>query len=466
MSKQRIAEKVEVTGIADKGKAVGRDAAGEVVFMTDAIPGDIVDVQLLRRKKGVWQGVPVHYHQQSVHRQEPVCRHFEDCGGCKWQHMNYTTQLHHKEQIVRDAMNRIAKMEITSFLPIIGAENTFHYRNKMEFSFSPRRWKTKQEVVSGKQLDEDVALGFHPPGFFDKVVDITECWLQDDKSNEIRNFVRAYALEKNLTFFDPREHHGFLRNLIIRNTTLNEWMLSLVFYYEDKDKRLALLEAVSKKFIELESIQYVINEKKNDSLFDQRFHVFRGKDHILESLNGLHFKIGPKSFFQTNAFQAKKLYDLAKSFCGFEGNEIVYDLYSGIGSIAMYIANRCRAVIGVEEIDEAVADAEVNAALNGLSNVHFYCGDVKEIWNDSVVRRHGHPDIVITDPPRGGMHDDVVQTICQLLPNKVVYISCNPATQARDIAKMSDRYSINKMQPVDMFPHTSHIENVTLLVRR
>lgn len=464
MGKQKVLAGVEVTGLAHKGQAIGKNKSGQVVFLTEAVPGDQVDVRLIRKKKGVWTGVPIHYHRYSPFRREPKCNHFHDCGGCKWQHFEYSEQLHHKEIIVRDAMQRIAKIDVKAFLPILGAPDPYFYRNKMEYSFSQLRWKTQAEIQSGRKLEPSPALGFHPPGFFDKVVDIENCWLQNAHADAIRNFVRTYALENDYSFFNPQTHEGFLRNLIIRNSSIGEWMVSLVFHHDDPPKIDSILAALTKEFDDLNSVQYVINTKKNDSIFDQDFQLYYGKDHIVENLGKLKFRIGPKSFFQTNSKQAERLYEIAKAFCNLTGKEILYDLYSGIGSIAMFVADQCKAVVGIEEIEAAVQDARVNADLNGQTNVSFYSGDVRQVLTDVLFQRHGHPDVIITDPPRGGMHENVVKHICQCRPSRVVYISCNPATQARDLAMMADHYTVDKIQPVDMFPHTSHIENVALLI--
>jgi len=466
MGKQKVLESVEVVGLAHKGLAIGKCNTGQVVFMSDAVPGDRVDVRLVRKKKGVWTGVPIHYHKYSPFRKDPKCKHFYDCGGCKWQHFEYSEQLLHKEIIVRDALQRIAKIDVKTFLPILGAPDPYFYRNKMEYSFSRLRWKTQAEIQTGRKLERAPALGFHPPGFFDKVVDIENCWLQNSHADAIRNFVRTYALENNYSFFNPQTHEGFLRNLIIRNSSIGEWMVSLVFHHDDPPKIDAILAGLANEFDDLNSVQYVINTKKNDSLFDQKFHLYHGKDHIVEKLGKLKFRIGPKSFFQTNSKQAERLYEIAKAYCNLTGEEVLYDLYSGIGSIAMFVADQCKAVIGIEEIEAAVQDAKINARLNELRNISFYCGDVRQVLADELFERHGHPDVIITDPPRGGMHENVVKHISKCHPLRVVYISCNPATQARDLAMMADQYTVDKIQPVDMFPHTSHIENVALLIRR
>ncbi len=466
MKRRKIWEGVTVTGLADRGKAVGRDPEGRVVFIEDAVPGDVLDVLLLRKKKGAWQGVPEAFISYSADRQAPACMHFEDCGGCKWQHLAYSAQLREKETIVRETMRRIAKVEPESFESILGADPIYHYRNKMEFSFSSDRWKTKAEIEKNEVLQGLGALGLHPPRFFNKVVQLEECWLQKEPSNAIRNFLGSYAQEHGLSYFDPLAHTGFLRNVIIRNTTLDQWMVIISFGHESKAQREALLDRLAQEFPEITSLQYVINQKKNDTLFDQDIISYRGADHLIEQLGHLRLKIRPKSFFQTNSVQAVKLYDIVADFCDLQGEERVYDLYTGTGSIALYLAAKAKTVVGVEEVEDAILDARENAQANDIRNAHFYVGDVRHVFDQPLIARHGSPDVVVVDPPRGGLHERVVQHLLATAPDRIVYVSCNPATQARDIALLKDQYEVLRMRPVDMFPHTSHIENVALLSRR
>ncbi|NND07598.1 MAG: 23S rRNA (uracil(1939)-C(5))-methyltransferase RlmD [Saprospiraceae bacterium] len=464
--KQPIWEEVTVTGIADKGMSVGRDKTGRVVFLQGGLPGDVVDVRILRKRKGIWQGVPEKMHRASPDRISAPCQHFLDCGGCKWQDLDYHAQLNQKEQVVRNAMSRIAKVDIGQFEEILGSEKIFQYRNKMEYSFSNQRWKTKEEIALNEEIQSDGALGLHPPRFFNKVVDIHECLLQEHLSNDIRNFVRTYALKYNLSYFDPMQHKGFLRNMIIRNTKDGQWMVVMSFHHEAKSEREALLNELVKKFPQITSLHYVINRKKNDTLFDQDIQCYHGQDHIVEEIGDLHYKIRPKSFFQTNPHQAEQLYDLTKDYCSLEGTETVYDLYTGTGSIALYVAKTCREVVGVEEVGDAIKDAQENAERNQISNAHFYVGDVKSVFSPALLQKHGSPDVLIADPPRGGMHGKVIENILEGEPHRIVYISCNPSTQARDIQLLSEKYQVAKMRPVDMFPHTSHIENVAQLIHR
>ncbi len=464
--RKKVVENVTMTGIADRGKAVGRDAEGQVYFVNGAVPGDVVDVLVLRKKKTFAQGIVKAFKSYSPDRIDPVCEHFGECGGCKWQNLIYEAQLKHKQQTVTDAMTRLAKLDENIIMPIIGCERQFQYRNKLEYSFSNKRWLTKDEIDSNDKIERGNAVGFHPPGAFDKVVDVKKCHLQDNLTNEMRNYIREYAIDNKLSFFDARENHGFLRNMIFRNNRKGEWMVTIVFGEENEEQRIALLDTLIEQFPLITSLHYVINLKANDSLFDQDIICFKGRDHLVESLGEVQFRIGPKSFFQTNTHQAEMLYKTALQFADLKGNEIVYDLYTGIGSIALYIANDCDHVVGIEEVSEAIADANKNKAFNGIDNATFYAGDVKDILDDEFSRRHGQPDLVITDPPRAGMHAKVVETLLQLQAPKIVYVSCNPSTQARDLSLLSEKYDVIKVQAVDMFPHTHHIESVALLVRR
>ncbi|RMG81356.1 MAG: 23S rRNA (uracil(1939)-C(5))-methyltransferase RlmD [Bacteroidetes bacterium] len=456
---------VEITGVADKGKGVGRNPEGRVVFVERAVPGDVVDVRVTKKKADYIEGYPTHYHKLSESRIAPFCEHFEVCGGCQYQNLAYETQIRHKEVVVRDALRRIAKVKPGEFLPIVPCDQTTYYRNKLEFAFSNKRWLTKEEIAAGTSNEADV-LGFHRPRAFDKIVDIRHCWLQPDPSNAIRLAIRDLAIEQGLDFFDIKENKGFMRHILIRLTTLGEVMLIVSFYEDDPKKINPLLDAMIARFPELTSVFYCINPKLNDYVLDLEMVLYHGKPFIEEQLGHVRFKIGPKSFFQTNSRQAKVLYDLVVDFAGLTGTENVYDLYTGIGSIALYVAQNCRQVVGIEEVEDAIKDAQNNAELNRIDNCVFYAGDVRNILTDAFAEKHGKPDLVITDPPRAGMHKDVVQMFLKLEAPKIVYVSCNPATQARDIHILNEKYDLVKIQPVDMFPHTYHIESVALLKLR
>jgi len=464
--RKKTLRNVTITGIADKGKGVGKTEDGRVVFVEEVAPGDVVDVLVLRKKKSVMQGIPLEYHQYSADRVEPFCEHFHVCGGCKWQHLSYKKQLAHKEKVVRDALQRIGKIEVQDFQPILGAADTTFYRNKMEFAFSNKRWLTKEEIATEGDIDRDHALGFHRPGQFDKIVDIEKCWLQPDPSNEIRNTVKAIAMEQGLSFFDNREKEGFLRSLLLRITDIGELMVLISFGEDDEAKRVTFLDAILQRFPQITTLVYCINTKVNDYLMDLAMVTYHGKGYIEEQLGHVRFKIGPKSFFQTNTRQGKNLYDIAVEFAGLQGNENVYDLYTGVGSIALYMAQHCRQVVGIEEIEAAIVDARENAKLNNIDNTVFYAGDVKDILTQEFVDKYGKPDVLITDPPRAGMHQAVVDMLLQLESPRIVYVSCNPATQARDLHLLAAKYDVLKARPVDMFPHTHHIENVALLELR
>ena len=460
--REKILENVEVTGIADKGKAVGRHE-GQVVFIEGAVPGDIVDIRVSKKRKGHYLGRVVKFHSKSPDRVDPVCSHFGVCGGCKWQHLSYEAQLKHKQITVENALSRIGGIDISGIRPILGSSETTYYRNKLEFSFSNKRWITEEEVASGVPIGLKNALGFHRPGAFDKIVDVEKCYLQPDPSNAIRNAVRDYAEEHELSFFDIRQQSGLLRQLYVRACTTGDVMVIVSFFYDDKAAISGLLDFLKTNFPELTSLMYVINDKKNDTIFDLEIQLWEGNPYLVEELGHVKFKIGPKSFFQTNSRQAKTLYDVIVDFAKLSGNELVYDLYTGIGSIACYVANNCKAVIGIEEIEAAIDDAKENAKLNGLSNTNFFAGDVRAILTGPFIEKHGRPDLVITDPPRAGMHKDVVEALIELKAPRIVYVSCNPATQARDLDLLKDLYKVEDIQPVDMFPHTHHIENVVSL---
>ncbi len=460
--KPRIFEQIAITGVADKGKAVGRNEEGIVIFVEKVIPGDVVDVLVKRKKAGYMHGMPVVFHKYSEDRVEAFCEHFGVCGGCKWQNVKYEAQLKHKEEVVRNALKRIGKVTPHIFLPILPAPEITYYRNKLEFSFSCKRWLTKEELDSGISNKEDV-LGFHVPGAYDKIVNVNECHLQPEPSNVLRNAIKSISIEQRLDFYNINAHEGMMRNVIVRTSSLGEIMLVFSFKKEEKGKIKKFLDSLLEQFPKITSLHYCINPKVNDFILDLEIITYYGKGYIEEKLGDTRFKIGPKSFFQTNTKQAKRLYDLIVDFAGFEGHENVYDLYTGTGSIALYISRYCRQVVGVEEIAAAIEDAKFNQTLNEIDNTVFYAGDVKDILTENFANQHGKPDIVITDPPRAGMHPKAVDILLKLAAPKIVYVSCNPATQARDIQLLQEKYELIKVQPVDMFPHTHHIENIALL---
>lgn len=461
--KKKLIENVTITGVADKGLAVGRDPEGVVYFVPDAVPGDVINLLRIKKKKGVYHGLVKEYLSYSSERQEAKCEHFGICGGCKWQHVQYENQLKYKHQRVLDAMQRIAKIDTSVVDPILGAEKQFLYRNKIEYSFSTKRWLTTEEIQSDRDIPSEPAIGFHRAGAFDKVVDINTCHLQDNLTNEIRNFLGEQAKIHDWEFYDARANKGFLRSIFLRNNEEGQWMINVVF----KEKRDGLykdvLDALKAKFPQITSLYYMINHKQNDSVFDlEAIHV-AGEKYLQITLDHVSFQIGPKSFFQTNTSQAKNLFKVISQFANLTGEENVYDLYCGIGSIGFYLSNKTKQLVGVEEIPEAIDDAALNAELNNIKNAKFYVGDVKDILDNSFAKKHGAPDLIITDPPRAGMHKDLVQTLLNLACPRIIYVSCNPSTQARDVLLLSEKYTVKKMQPVDMFPHTHHIENVALL---
>ncbi len=453
---------VPIHGIADRGKGVGRTTQGLTVFVEGAVPGDVVDVYVQKKKSGFAEGNVERIVSPSADRVDYFCQHFPVCGGCKWQNLDYAAQLRHKQKVVEDALQRIAKVDVGEFLPILGAPQTTFYRNKLEFGFANKRWLLPEEM-GDENLDAEHALGFHRAGYFDKIIDIQKCWLQPEPSNELRNTCRALALEQGLSFYDMRRHTGLLRNLMVRLTTTGELMLLVSFAQNDLDAIETYLDSILENFPQMTTLVYCINTKMNDSLFDQHMITYYGKGYVVEHLGDLKFKIGPKSFFQTNSIQGKNLYDVTARFAGLTGQENVYDLYTGTGSIALYLARYCRQVVGIEEIPEAIADAEENMRLNDITNAIFYAGDVKNVLSPEFALRHGRPDVVITDPPRAGMHETAVRFLLDLAAPRIVYVSCNPATQARDLNLLSEKYATLKVQPVDMFPHTHHIESVALL---
>ena len=460
-----LLEKVRITDIGAEGNAIAR-VDNLVVFVPMLIPGDIVDIRVIKKRKKYIEGKVVKFHEYSADRIEPRCSHFGVCGGCKWQHLPYHLQIKYKEKQVRDNLIRIGKIELPEINPIIGSSEEFMYRNKLEYTFSNKRWLTREEVESGSKFEKEDALGFHIPGLFDKVLDISECHLQPEPSNSIKNGVREYARRNNLQFFDLREQKGFLRNLVIRNSLEGKVMVIVVFFHEDVEKREGLLDFLASEFPQITSLMYVINFKRNDSLNDQNPILYKGDNYLVEEMDGLKFRIGPKSFYQTNTKQALELYRVAKDFAELSGKEIVYDLYTGTGTIANFIAGSVSKVVGIEYVDEAVKDAILNSGINNIRNTFFFAGDMKDVLSEQFLKNNGKPDVIITDPPRAGMHEDVVKTIVIAAPDKIVYVSCNPSTQARDILLLSEDYKVVRVQPVDMFPHTHHVENVVLLKRK
>ena len=463
--KKPFYENVKISDIGAEGKAIAK-VGDMVVFTKLAIPGDVVDLQVTKKRKRYQEAFIKEYKQLSDDRIEAFCEHFGTCGGCKWQMLPYQKQLYYKQKQVKDQLTRIGKVDLPEISPILGSEEETFYRNKLEFTFSNKRWLTYQEVEDGGEITKPNALGFHVPGLFDKVININKCWLQAEPSNRVRNFINKYASENQLEYFDIKEQKGFLRTLIIRTTSTGELMVILTFYHEDIEKREGILNALKNEFPEITSLLYVINNKGNDTITDQIVHVFSGRDYILEEMEGLKFKIGPKSFYQTNSEQAYELYKVAREFANLSGSEIVYDLYTGTGTIANFVSGNAKKVVGVEYVPEAIEDANVNASINGINNTSFFAGDMKDVLNPEFIKENGVPDVVITDPPRAGMHVDVVKTIIDMSPKRIVYVSCNPATQARDIAILDEFYQIEKIQPVDMFPHTHHVENVVLLTKK
>lgn len=455
-----LLENVHFFDAGSEGKAVGK-SDGKVVFVPFAMPGDIADVQVTKKRKGFMEGRVVRYHEKSGERREPFCEHFGTCGGCKWQHMPYSLQLKYKHKQVVDNMERIGHLKAEEVRPILGSEHEKYYRNKLEFSFSSRRWLTGPKPAG--ELPHTKGLGFHMPGMFDRILDIEHCYLQQDPSNAIRLSVRDYAIEQGFTFYDAREQHGLLRNMIIRNTGTGQWMVIVVFHQDDRDAIEMLLGHIRDSFPELDSIMYVINSKGNDSIGDLKVRKFHGKDFLIEEMEGLRFRIGPKSFFQTNTRQALTLYETARKFAALDGTQNVYDLYTGTGTIALFLAKHAKQITGVEYIEEAVEDARLNAEENAIINVNFLAGDLARVFDDEFVQTYGRPDVIITDPPRAGMHPRVIRQILKLLPQRIVYVSCNPATQARDMEMLSEAYDLKIIQPVDMFPQTHHVENVALM---
>ena len=457
-----ILENVKIEAVAAEGKSLAH-VDGTVVFVEFAVPGDIVNVKVTKKKKNYMEGFILEIVKPSEDRLQPFCEHFGICGGCRWQPLPYDMQLKAKQQQVWDQLVRIGHLEIPDISPILPSDKTKYYRNKLEFTFSNKRWIYNNEDPDSLTDEERLGLGFHVGKFFDKVLDIKHCSLQPEPSNEIRLFIREYAITHNLEFYNIRENTGFLRNLIVRNNQVGDVMLTVCFAYDDQDKIVPMLDAIAAEFPQIKSLHYVINEKLNDSISDLDCILYKGEDAIWETMGKLKFKIGPKSFYQTNSEQAYKLYSVAKEFAALTGNEVVYDLYTGTGTIAQFISDKASKVIGIEYVKEAIEDARINAEANGITNCTFFDGDMKDILTADFIKEHGKPEVMIIDPPRAGMHPDVVKVIMETAPERIVYVSCNPASQARDLAMMSPMYEITAVQPVDMFPHTMHVENVCAL---
>ena len=474
-----LLENITIEAVAAEGKCITR-VDDQVIFVPFCVPGDVVDLQVVKKKHKYCEAKVVRFIKKSDVRQEPMCEHFGICGGCKWQNLPYEEQIKAKQKQVEDQLTRIGKIELPEFRPIMGSVKTQEYRNKIEFGCSNKRWFTSEELAQLPQKEDDTttslkerhaqnAIGFHITGAFDKIYPIKKCWLMDDLCNEIRNFVFEYADSHDYTFYDLREQHGLLRNMMIRNSNTGEWMLVFQFHYDeegDEQRALELMQQVADKFPQITSLMYVDNQKGNDTINDLDLILFKGNDHIFELMEDLKFKVGPKSFYQTNTEQAYHLYCVAREFANLTGNELVYDLYTGTGTIANFVAHKAKKVIGIEYVPEAIEDAKVNSQVNNIENTLFYAGDMKDILTNDFIAQHGRPDVIITDPPRAGMHPDVVNVILNAAPNRIVYVSCNPATQARDLQLMDDHYKVAAVQPVDMFPHTPHVENVVLLEKR
>ena len=461
-----VFHQIPVLDAGAKGVSVAKAPDGKVIFIPNVVPGDVVDIQTFKKRKAYYEGKAVKFHELSEHRIEPICEHFGVCGGCKWQNMKYSQQLYYKQNEVKNHLQRIGKIELPEFESILGSEKQFFYRNKMEFSFSNSRWLTEKEIGSTEDLGNRNALGFHIPKMWDKILDINKCHLQEDPSNAIRNEIRSFANKNNLTFFNPREHSGLLRTFMIRTASTGEIMVLIQFFEDDKANRELILDYLYEKFPEITSLQYVVNSKPNDTIYDQNIILYKGRDYILEEMEGLKFSINAKSFYQTNSDQAYELYKITRDFAGLSGQETVYDLYTGTGTIAQFVSKKAKKVIGVESVPEAILDAKANAERNNITNCEFFVGDMKVVFNEAFIAQHGKPDVIITDPPRDGMHKDVIEQIMKIAPKKVVYVSCNSATQARDLALMDEKYKVTRVRPVDMFPQTHHVENVVLLELR
>lgn len=456
---------VEISGVAAEGKSIAR-VDELVVFIPFGAPGDVADVKLDKKKRSYAEGHIVELTKPSEIRVVPRCEHFTVCGGCRWQHLPYSYQLECKQRQVEDALTRIAKVDLPEISPILGSERIWEYRNKMEYTFSNKKWLTFEQLNSGEDFPDRDAAGFHIPGAFDKVLDINSCHLQDDFGNKLRLFIKDYGKRNGLSFYDLRSNCGLLRTLMIRIASTGQIMAVMVFGEDNMEAIDGVMSAVSEAFPEITSLMYVVNLKVNDTISDQEVILYKGESYIEEEMEGLRFRVGPKSFYQTNSLQAYELYKVARDFAGLTGDELVYDLYTGTGTIANFVARRCREVIGIEYVEDAIADAKVNSEVNGISNTKFFAGDMKDVLTDEFIAEHGRPDVMIVDPPRAGMHQDVVNVILNAEPSTIVYVSCNPATQARDLALLDVKYRVTAIQPVDMFPHTHHVENVVKLERR
>lgn len=465
-----ILEDIEITDAGSEGNAIAR-VDNKVIFVPFAVPGDVVDIKIFKAKKNYAEGRVINIKKYSDLRSEVKCPHFGTCGGCRWQNMQYSEQLKYKHKQVVDNLERLGKINVEKMQPICGSDNIFYYRNKLEYTFSNRPWISNEDIKNPDFVPQPNALGFHIPGLFDKILDIEYCALQENLSNEIRLSIKEYALANNLEFYDIRNHTGFLRNIVIRNTSIGEWMLVVIVAKNEPELLMPLMEFLKNKFPQITSLQYIINEKLNDSYTDLDVMTYSGRDYVVESMlaykgmgDNLEFKIGPKSFYQTNSHQAYKLYSYAADFADLKGDEVVYDLYTGTGTIANFVARHCKKVVGIEYVEDAIADAKDNSQRNNISNTVFYAGDMAKVLTEEFVAQNGTPDLVITDPPRAGMHEKVIQQLLKTLPKKIVYISCNPATQARDVMALSEKYNVERIQPVDMFPHTQHVENVVELI--
>ncbi|EAQ48985.1 putative RNA methyltransferase [Leeuwenhoekiella blandensis MED217] len=452
-----------VTDAGAKGKSIAKAPDGRVIFISNAVPGDVVDIQTMKQRKAYYEGKAIKIHEYSPKRTEPVCKHFGTCGGCKWQNMHYDYQLEYKQREVVNNLQRLGKIDLPDITPISGSKDIYFYRNKMEFSFSDSKWLTLKQIQSDEIIEDRNALGFHIPGMWDKILDIDKCHLQRDPSNAIRNGVKEFATKNNIPFFNARNQEGLLRTLMIRTSSTGELMVLVQFFEDAEAQRKLVLEYLKETFPEITSLLYVINEKGNDTIYDQDIICYAGRDHIFEEMEGLKFKINAKSFYQTNSEQAYELYKITRDFAELKGDETVFDLYTGTGTIAQFVAKKAKKVIGVEAVPDAIIAAKENAQLNEIENVEFYVGDMKNVFNDAFIAQHGQPDVVITDPPRDGMHKDVVAQLIKIKADRIVYVSCNSATQARDLALLDPYYKVERVQPVDMFPQTHHVENVVLL---
>ena len=460
-----ILENIQITDCAAEGKSLAR-VNDMVVFVPFCVPGDIVDLQVRKKRHSYMEAEVIRFVEKSAVREEPFCEHFGVCGGCKWQNLPYDKQLEMKQRQVYEQLTRIGKVELPEFMPILGSRKIREYRNKLEIGCSNKRWMTREEIASGEPAGEMRAIGFHITGAFDKILPIHNCHLMDGLQNEIRNFIYQYAIDNDLTFFDLRQQTGLLRDVMVRNSNTGEWMVLVQFHYDeegDRERSLQLMEALADRFPQITSLLYVDNQKCNDTFGDLELTLYKGNDHIFEIMEGLRFKVGPKSFYQTNTDQAYHLYSVARQFAGLTGEEVVYDLYTGTGTIANFVARSAKKVVGIEYVPEAIEDAKVNSDINGTGNTLFFAGDMKDILTAEFIAGHGRPDVIITDPPRAGMHPDVVETILRAKPRRIVYVSCNPATQARDLQLLARLYKVVAVQPVDMFPHTPHVENVVAL---